>query len=375
MGKMKDALIRLAKKVSGKDLDESNKDSMSNVISFMADNYEGGGGGGSSYTAGNGIHINNNKISADVKVVEAENISGLSSELLNSLNAGDMVNVPGLNPRVYSVVCRGEYEIQLESPEAIAIYLKTVDSDWTFDSLFIKGVEANPTLSGDEPELTGLQIGLERYKVPKGGSGGISGAYMIPGAYLSAESLGIEDSLQSFKIDYNKVADYLEAAGIDVDATFITEQESEESAIFIGHTERDAPTSEGHARVPSSILDINFENSQGQCLVSIRFLNNTTGERGINIQIPVGTYTIREALALVESAALEFNFNVTVSSIFRFVMNPEYNRAIVNYTNEIMIVRYFVNDYEYSLINDVKQFVLDILIPEGSGSATSEVGN
>ena len=44
MGKMKDALVKLARKVTGKDVE--NKDSMSNVIEFMADNYEGGGSGG-----------------------------------------------------------------------------------------------------------------------------------------------------------------------------------------------------------------------------------------------------------------------------------------------------------------------------------------
>lgn len=43
MGKMKDALIRLAKKVTGQDV--VNKDSMSNVLNFMADNYTGGGAG------------------------------------------------------------------------------------------------------------------------------------------------------------------------------------------------------------------------------------------------------------------------------------------------------------------------------------------
>lgn len=43
MGKMKDALIRLAKKVTGQDV--VNKDSISNVLNFMADNYTGGGAG------------------------------------------------------------------------------------------------------------------------------------------------------------------------------------------------------------------------------------------------------------------------------------------------------------------------------------------
>ena len=44
MGKMKNALVRLAKKVTGKDV--ANKDSISNVLDFMADNYVGGSGNG-----------------------------------------------------------------------------------------------------------------------------------------------------------------------------------------------------------------------------------------------------------------------------------------------------------------------------------------
>lgn len=45
MGKMKDALVRLAKKVTGKEVKDTN--SISNVVDFMADNYTGGSGGGS----------------------------------------------------------------------------------------------------------------------------------------------------------------------------------------------------------------------------------------------------------------------------------------------------------------------------------------
>lgn len=123
-------------------------------------------GGGTSYTAGNGIHINNNEISADIKVVEAENITTLSSELLDSLNVGDIVNVPGINSRAYSVFCRTEGEIQLETAENVASYLKPKDSDWFFEDLFVKGVEANPELEGDEPNLTGLEVGGQKYKVP-----------------------------------------------------------------------------------------------------------------------------------------------------------------------------------------------------------------
>lgn len=40
MGKMKDALVKLAKKVTGKEVED--KSSISNIIEFMADNYEGG---------------------------------------------------------------------------------------------------------------------------------------------------------------------------------------------------------------------------------------------------------------------------------------------------------------------------------------------
>ena len=44
MGKMKDALVKLARKVTGKEVKDEN--SISNVVNFMADNYTGGGSGG-----------------------------------------------------------------------------------------------------------------------------------------------------------------------------------------------------------------------------------------------------------------------------------------------------------------------------------------
>lgn len=50
-------------------------------------------------------------------------------------------------------------------------------------------VSANPTLSGSETELTGLQIGSTKYKIPSGGGGGGSHIYMheITGILDNAE--------------------------------------------------------------------------------------------------------------------------------------------------------------------------------------------
>lgn len=51
MGKMKDALVKLAKKIANRDLTENEKDSMSNVIGTIAKEYQEGGGGGTTVVA------------------------------------------------------------------------------------------------------------------------------------------------------------------------------------------------------------------------------------------------------------------------------------------------------------------------------------
>lgn len=118
MGKMKDALVKLAKKIANRDLTENEKDSMSNVIGTIAEEYQEGGGGGTT-------------------------------------------------------------------------------------------VVANPELVGGEPNLSALQIGADKYKVPSGGGSGNpylinydEFANYIIGKHLSVDALidlfedkGIDDTL------------------------------------------------------------------------------------------------------------------------------------------------------------------------------------
>lgn len=67
MGKMKDAIAKLVKNITGKE--PANKDSISNLVSEIANGYE----------------------LATIKKIETTNITTLTTEQLNALNCGDIV--------------------------------------------------------------------------------------------------------------------------------------------------------------------------------------------------------------------------------------------------------------------------------------------
>lgn len=74
-------------------------------------------------------------------------------------------------------------------------------------------VVVNPALSGDEPEMTGIQVGGQKYKAPQGGGASVGSPYIVTiqdlrditvGAHLDVEAtisliqeLGLETTLTS----------------------------------------------------------------------------------------------------------------------------------------------------------------------------------
>lgn len=130
------------------------------------------------YTAGNGITITEeNIINADVKVLEVSNITGLTTEQCEALNVGDVVVKLTSNQKHTYTVSYKEAGVGMCLTYVDASTSETVSYDyvtnaWVYNSTDItplKNIVANPTLAGTEADLTGLQVGETKYKVPQGG--------------------------------------------------------------------------------------------------------------------------------------------------------------------------------------------------------------
>lgn len=69
-------------------------------------------------------------------------------------------------------------------------------------------VIANPTMSGSEPNLTGLQVGNNKYKVPQGGRTSFN---LID--YMDTEQVSYDDSYLGLNAKTKDAADFLDAIG------------------------------------------------------------------------------------------------------------------------------------------------------------------
>ena len=143
MGKMKNALVRLAKKVTGKDVKDTN--SISNVIDFMADNYTGGGAGTVSGTFNfSGAVISKEVLGYKSAYIDMEALvdqlrkSGVDVDAPNFLNEnerGVTINIcpyTDISDLLKLMFIRGgEYVWQLEyyTPDA-PVSPKTIDIIW-----------------------------------------------------------------------------------------------------------------------------------------------------------------------------------------------------------------------------------------------------
>lgn len=77
-------------------------------------------------------------------------------------------------------------------------------------------VVVNPTLTGDEPEMTGIQVGGQKYKAPQGGGSALYRHYLEIDDGMSEESsYGILLHPYSQALDVNKLKQIIEAQGIN----------------------------------------------------------------------------------------------------------------------------------------------------------------
>lgn len=199
-GKITKELKGLGTTINGK---EPSGETVSEVIKGINDDYEGGGSG-ATYTAGNGIAITDeNVINADIKVLEVSNITTLTTEQCNSLNAGDVVVKLTSNQKHTYTVSYKENNVGMcltyvDASVSETVSYDCVDGNWVYNSTDVTQlggsgktytagtgisitnenvinntqdeVIANPTLAGTEANLTGLQVGETKYAVPQGGS-------------------------------------------------------------------------------------------------------------------------------------------------------------------------------------------------------------
>lgn len=108
----------------------------------------------------------------------AGNITTLTTNQINDLKCGDIVLKEDSTGKHAYIVSYKKDGTGICLTYADASVVETVSYDysgsaWVYNSTDItpiKNVVANPTLAGTEANLTGLQVGDTKYKVPNGGS-------------------------------------------------------------------------------------------------------------------------------------------------------------------------------------------------------------
>lgn len=125
---------------------------------------------GTSYTAGNGIEITNeNVINADTKVVVYDDPTTISSDVLESLNVGDALNV---NNTYYFVTTKNQWNVEIINVGTYGVHIYSYVKDgeyYRFDYQDIRNFPAHDSsayLEGDEGEIDWDiydQIGYQAY--------------------------------------------------------------------------------------------------------------------------------------------------------------------------------------------------------------------
>lgn len=113
-------------------------------------------------------------------------------------------------------------------------------------------VVVNPTLVGDEPEMTGIQVGGQKYKAPQGGGSGSGSAMAFVPAVGLLDTEAIYDAFASIGtgellglgVDLDEVIDYLK----DKMDTTISIDQTKNLEIAV------CPLSEGTSSNPDNVL-------------------------------------------------------------------------------------------------------------------------
>lgn len=185
----------------------------------------------------------------------------------------------------------------------------------------------------------------------EGGGSSYKGPVLMPLNAISTAALGLDDNAE-YMLDYAKLADKLEALGIDVDSPWLREEESN-LQISIGGAQVNSNNGE--------LIHISANKEGAGFAVSI--LDDPTAPGSFT---PAGYFipnnqTIREVLN-----------QINITHVYAYLV-PNYVSISVSYriiSNEVAIIRPVINDVEYKTIGDVQSFMKDLLVPIGSGSGS-----
>lgn len=183
------------------------------------------------------------------------------------------------------------------------------------------------------------------------GGGSYKGPVLMPLNAISAAALEL-DSTTEYMLDYAKLADKLEVLGIDVDSPLLREEETN-IQIYIGGA---SITGSSNA----SAIVYMYAQKTGN-LFNVAIMHNPMSPYSTDtFQHPIDNTSLRELLTEI---GLQF-YNVPG------ILVPDGVWRIIS--NEVVIARSEINDVEYKTIGNVQEFLKDLLVPQGSGSGSSE---
>lgn len=184
------------------------------------------------------------------------------------------------------------------------------------------------------------------------GGGSYKGPVLMPLNAISRQALGLDDNA-NYLLDYAKLADKLEALGIDVDSPLLREEETN-IQIYIGG----ASTGYG-SQYAAAIVYMNAQ--KVGTLFNVSFMHDPMSPYTMDtFQHPIDNTSLRELLTGIGLQYYQVPGILFPNGTWRMI------------SNEIVIARLEINDAEYKTIGNVQEFLKDLLVPEGSGSGSSE---
>ena len=140
MGKMKDALIKLARKITGKEVQDEN--SISNVVNFMADNYQGGGSGSGSMLLDHDKLVEDNPDYSGTIYLDTVGVN--AKELFDFVSNGGIVAVKNTEVFDEDRVVKIVYSTNVYFDDEISRNVIVSDGNLTFNIVLSNTPEPEP---------------------------------------------------------------------------------------------------------------------------------------------------------------------------------------------------------------------------------------
>lgn len=203
-----------------------------------------------------------------------------------------------------------------------------------------------------------------------GGNGGsISGAYVFPKTAISQEAIGID----TYDLDYDKVIEWLEKIGIDVDSQIIREEDNR-VYIKIGFDINNAALSATTIGSLDSLIDIQLaHNAIDTTKYSFSISFNNSYNRLISDYIVTEgeVITLRTIFNLCKDSG-PFLEGVNLPTIVDLLVADDSSNTHRLYSNEYIVYREAINDIEYGLVKNIDSMIKEVIIPYGSGSGSGD---